>query len=231
MKGTAAYRGISLILVVGFLAPLCITLNTVSAAMPRAAASVAGDNIDIAGVLPSAPAGSVITAGDVTNAVKTAAQDVWVGVTAPAYTVAVGNLPEPAIATASGTTITLDADAAGRTGHTDPASAPADANAGVDLVTVLAHEIGHVLGFADLAPPSSGPSDLMVGAIAPGVIDAGMTDSVTSAPERDELVALHPLGRMGSAEEVAEAAVWLCSAASFTTGTTLAVDGGFLARG
>ena len=42
---------------------------------------------------------------------------------------------------------------------------------------------------------------------------------------------LHPLGRMGSAEEVAEAAVWLCTAASFTTGTTLAVDGGFLARG
>ena len=66
--------------------------------------------------------------------------------------------------------------------------------------------------------------------IAPGVIDAGMTDTVTTASDRDELVAMHPLGRMGRSEEVAEAAVWLCSeASSFTTGATLTVDGGFLA--
>jgi NAD(P)-dependent dehydrogenase (short-subunit alcohol dehydrogenase family) len=38
------------------------------------------------------------------------------------------------------------------------------------------------------------------------------------------------LARLGRAEEVAEAAVWLASdASSFTTGTTLTVDGGFLA--
>ena len=67
--------------------------------------------------------------------------------------------------------------------------------------------------------------------LAPGVIDAGMTDSVTAPADREELVRLHPLGRMGSAEEVAEGAVWLCSSGSFTTGTTLVVDGGFLARG
>jgi NAD(P)-dependent dehydrogenase (short-subunit alcohol dehydrogenase family) len=76
-----------------------------------------------------------------------------------------------------------------------------------------------------------GPRGVRANCLAPGVIDAGMTDSVTSSADRAELVALHPIGRMGSAEEVAEAAVWLCSAASFTTGTTLAVDGGFLARG
>jgi NAD(P)-dependent dehydrogenase (short-subunit alcohol dehydrogenase family) len=67
--------------------------------------------------------------------------------------------------------------------------------------------------------------------IAPGVIDAGMTDVVTDPGERDELVRMHPLGRMGAAEEVAEAAVWLCAEATFTTGWTLAVAGGFLARG
>jgi NAD(P)-dependent dehydrogenase (short-subunit alcohol dehydrogenase family) len=66
--------------------------------------------------------------------------------------------------------------------------------------------------------------------LAPGVIDAGMTDIVTDAGERAALVAKQPLGRMGRAEEVAEAAVWLVSeASSFTTGTTLTVDGGFLA--
>jgi NAD(P)-dependent dehydrogenase (short-subunit alcohol dehydrogenase family) len=67
--------------------------------------------------------------------------------------------------------------------------------------------------------------------IAPAVIDAGMTDTVTDPGDREALVGLHPIGRMGDADEVAEAAVWLCSGATFTTGWTLAVDGGFLARG
>lgn len=65
--------------------------------------------------------------------------------------------------------------------------------------------------------------------IAPGVIDAGLTDTVTDASERDELVGLHPMARMGTVDEVAEAVVWLASdRASFTTGSTLRVDGGFL---
>ena len=44
------------------------------------------------------------------------------------------------------------------------------------------------------------------------------------------LVAENPAGRLGSPAEVAEAVVWLCSdAASFITGQTLTIDGGFLA--
>jgi NAD(P)-dependent dehydrogenase (short-subunit alcohol dehydrogenase family) len=66
--------------------------------------------------------------------------------------------------------------------------------------------------------------------LAPGVIDAGMTDDLPSGDERERLRRLHPAGRFGTAQEVAEAAVWLLSdAASFTTGATLRVDGGFLA--
>jgi NAD(P)-dependent dehydrogenase (short-subunit alcohol dehydrogenase family) len=66
--------------------------------------------------------------------------------------------------------------------------------------------------------------------VAPGVIDAGMTDLVVDHEERRDLVAKHPLGRLGLAEEVAEAVVWLASeGSSFTTGTTLTVDGGYLA--
>lgn len=44
------------------------------------------------------------------------------------------------------------------------------------------------------------------------------------------LVAEHPIGRMASEEEIAGAALWLCSqAAGYVTGTAMAVDGGFLA--
>jgi NAD(P)-dependent dehydrogenase (short-subunit alcohol dehydrogenase family) len=65
--------------------------------------------------------------------------------------------------------------------------------------------------------------------VAPGVIDAGLTATVTDAAERAELVAMHPMGRMGTVAEFAEAVVWIASdAASFTTGSTLRVDGGFL---
>jgi len=65
--------------------------------------------------------------------------------------------------------------------------------------------------------------------VAPGVIDAGLTDTVTAEGERAELVAMHPIGRMGTVAEFAEAVLWIAStAASFTTGSTLRVDGGFL---
>jgi NAD(P)-dependent dehydrogenase (short-subunit alcohol dehydrogenase family) len=68
--------------------------------------------------------------------------------------------------------------------------------------------------------------------VIPGVIDAGMTfDILEKDPgQREGLVAMNPMHRLGSAEEVAEAIVWLASdASSYTTGIALAVDGGFLA--
>ena len=75
-----------------------------------------------------------------------------------------------------------------------------------------------------------GPAGIRANCLAPGVIDGGLTDVVTLPEERAQLVAMHPMGRMGLVEEVAEAAVWLASeASSFTTGATLRVDGGFLA--
>jgi NAD(P)-dependent dehydrogenase (short-subunit alcohol dehydrogenase family) len=68
--------------------------------------------------------------------------------------------------------------------------------------------------------------------VVPGVIDTGMTAAILERDPslREGLVAMHPMGRMGRAEEVAEAVVWLASdASSFTTGIALPVDGGFLA--
>ena len=70
-----------------------------------------------------------------------------------------------------------------------------------------------------------------VNAIAPGVIDTPMTAPMASFPELLQSELDHiPMGRLGHPEEVVGAALFLASsAATYITGTTLAVDGGYLA--
>jgi NAD(P)-dependent dehydrogenase (short-subunit alcohol dehydrogenase family) len=66
--------------------------------------------------------------------------------------------------------------------------------------------------------------------VAPGVVDAGMTDRIVDPDLRRTWAMQHPLGRMAAASEVADAIVWLASnQASFVTGTTIQVDGGWSA--
>jgi 3-oxoacyl-[acyl-carrier protein] reductase len=65
-----------------------------------------------------------------------------------------------------------------------------------------------------------------VNVVAPGTIDTAILASDT-ASARQERAARLPLGRVGSAEEVAEVIAFLASpAASFITGTTIHVNGG-----
>ena len=74
---------------------------------------------------------------------------------------------------------------------------------------------------------------IRVNAVCPGVIQTPMVDRLAGVLPRaiEALAAVEPVGRVGTAEEVAESVVWLLSdAASFVTGTTLAVDGGMTAQ-
>ena len=74
---------------------------------------------------------------------------------------------------------------------------------------------------------------VIVNAIAPGVFRTALNaDLLDNTPRGQELLLRTPMGRFGKTEEVVGAAIFLSSdAASFVTGQTLVVDGGFLASG
>ena len=85
-----------------------------------------------------------------------------------------------------------------------------------------------LIGMTKALAKELGPSGITVNAIAPGVID---TDMNTALSEDDKAVLCEetPLMRMGKAEEVAEAALYLASEkASFITGEVLNISGGYL---
>lgn len=74
---------------------------------------------------------------------------------------------------------------------------------------------------------------VLVNAIAPGVFRTDLNaDLLDNTPRGKELLMRTPMGRFGKTEELVGAAIFLSSdAASFITGQTLVVDGGFLASG
>jgi len=68
--------------------------------------------------------------------------------------------------------------------------------------------------------------NVRVNAVAPGYIDTDMTASLP-ADAKKKMAEMIPLGRLGSAEDVAAAVAWLCSdQASYVTGEVLRVNGG-----
>jgi len=88
-----------------------------------------------------------------------------------------------------------------------------------------------VVGLTKSAALFYAAQSIRVNAVCPGYVRTPMTERIWSDPERArEIAARHPMGRFGTAEEVAETVVWLCSdAASFVTGVALPVDGGYVA--
>jgi 3-oxoacyl-[acyl-carrier protein] reductase len=74
------------------------------------------------------------------------------------------------------------------------------------------------------------PRRIRVNAVAPGMVETDMTEEYLSDPEtRLRLEKRHPLGKLGSADEIADAVLFLCSDESrFVTGQSLNVSGGFV---
>jgi NAD(P)-dependent dehydrogenase (short-subunit alcohol dehydrogenase family) len=72
---------------------------------------------------------------------------------------------------------------------------------------------------------------IRVNAVCPAVIETPMGERLWGAPEAKKFaLGLHPIGRFGRPEEIADAVLWMCSdRASFMTGQSLVLDGGFLA--
>jgi len=83
-----------------------------------------------------------------------------------------------------------------------------------------------VVGFSKSLAREVGSRNITVNCIAPGYIDTDMTRAL-SAEQRDTLLKQIPLGRLGAAQDVAAAVVFLASpGASYITGCTLHVNGG-----
>jgi len=89
-----------------------------------------------------------------------------------------------------------------------------------------------MIGLTKTAALEYAKQGIRINAVCPGVIKTAMVDRITGKDKTVEkkYEDMEPVGRMGEPEEVAEAIVWLCSdAASFVTGDSMAVDGGWIA--
>jgi len=86
-----------------------------------------------------------------------------------------------------------------------------------------------VVGLTKTAAADHAEDNIRVNAVCPGYIETPMTEE-TMRRRGERILARVPMARMGKAGEIAEAVVWLCSPkASFVTGVSWAVDGGYTA--
>jgi NAD(P)-dependent dehydrogenase (short-subunit alcohol dehydrogenase family) len=96
-----------------------------------------------------------------------------------------------------------------------------------------------VIGLTKSAAVENARKGIRINAVCPGVIDTNMFNrsrmfdrlEVSDSETRARVNAIHPMDRIGTAEEIADAVLYLCSdGASFITGHTLSVDGGLNAK-
>jgi NAD(P)-dependent dehydrogenase (short-subunit alcohol dehydrogenase family) len=103
--------------------------------------------------------------------------------------------------------------------------------AGVAIYVASKHA---VVGLTKVAALEFAKQNVRVNCIAPAAIETEMFDRFAGGIESDmakQMAAMHPVGRIGQPDEVARAVLYLTSDdASFITGQTLAIDGGFTAQ-
>ena len=89
-----------------------------------------------------------------------------------------------------------------------------------------------VLGLTKNAAVEYGKQGIRINSVGPGFIQTPLISGLEQDEQiRNYLISLHPMGRLGKPEEVAELVIWLSSdKASFITGAYHEVDGGYLAR-
>lgn len=91
-----------------------------------------------------------------------------------------------------------------------------------------------VLGLTKSAALDYASRGIRINAVCPGLIHTPMADQMMATGQADALNAMLkdvPIGRLGRAEEIADAVLWLCSpAASLVIGHALTVDGGYTIR-
>jgi len=88
-----------------------------------------------------------------------------------------------------------------------------------------------VIGLTKSAALETARNRIRINAVCPAVIETPMEQRLFGAPAAHQsALAMHPLGRFGTPAEIAQAVLWMCSdRASFMTGQSLVLDGGFLA--
>lgn len=90
-----------------------------------------------------------------------------------------------------------------------------------------------VIGLTRSAALEYGPRGIRINAVCPGTISTPMVDTMVARGELDRARAEtgQAIDRLGTAEEVAQAVLWLCSpGAAYVTGVALPVDGGYTAQ-
>jgi NAD(P)-dependent dehydrogenase (short-subunit alcohol dehydrogenase family) len=101
---------------------------------------------------------------------------------------------------------------------------------GIEVYAASKHA---VIGLTKSAAVEFGKHGIRINAVLPAAIETDMYRRFVGekAEARASMATMHPIGRIGTPEEIADAVIWLCSSkSSFVVGHSLLVDGGFTAQ-